>query len=635
MRPGTSWGPVRVESRVRVRVDVRSGHGSGPRRRWSRLVPWCASGALLLGGCTFDETTPPLGLATPDRFTFAGKGPAPPVPTDWPRLFGSPELTRLAASAAAGNLDVAAAAARIVQAQGQAEIASSAQLPQLSGSGSAQRSFNNVASTGVVTTGGVGSTVVSSNGTTAIGGGTAGSGTAAGSGTGLVSSGSLSSTGSSAATSAAGSTAGSTLVSSGGAGTTTGAVVSTGGGNAASVFRLGLTASYEVDLWGRNAFNSAAAEHGVLVNQFSRDAILLSSVASVVNQYFLLLSAQDRIRIARNNAGAARDVLDAIKGRLTVGTVTQLEVAQQQSILDQQLATIPPFELQADQARTQIALLTGRTPEGVRVAGGSLDRLRAPVIPPGLPAQLLRRRPDVAQAGEALASAAASVQAARADFFPSLSLTGTGGLESTALRNLLSPDALVGTLAADVMQPIFDGYALQGQLDQARGVRREDLELFRKAVIQALVDVENALTAIRRDLEHERLLADVVRSSQQAYDIERERLKVGTIDITTVLQTQLTLFGAQDALAFARLTRFQAIASLAQALGGGWTDPRRAPVEPAIALPAPFTYGLPGRAIVPPNEAVTETHALPGQPPVPNAGTLEAPGLGLTGAVPH
>ncbi len=507
---------------------------------------------LWLAACTFEETTPALGVPTPKKFIYSGAKPAAPIPTDWPRLFGSAELNRLAAGTLAGNLDIAAAAARIVQAQANAEIASAAQLPQLSGSANAQRSF------------------------------------------------------------------------------TPGTVSSFGRSSASNLFQLGLTASYEVDLWGRNAFTSAAAEHTILTDQFSRDTVALSSVASVVNEYFLILSAQDRIRIAESNAKAANDVLDAIKGRLAVGTVTQLEVAQQQSVVDQQRATIPPFQLQADQARTQIALLTGRTPESVHVVGGSLDRLRAPVIPPGLPSQLLRRRPDVASAEETLASADSSVQAARAAFFPSLTLTGNGGLESTMLRNLLSPGALFGSIAAGVAQPIFDGYTLQGQLDQARGLRREDLEAYRKAILQALVDTENALVAIRRDLEHERRLADVVRSSQQAYDIEKERLRVGTIDITTVLQTQLTLFSSQDALAVARLIRYQAIASLAQALGGGWTDPRRGPAEPAIAFPAPFTYGLPGKAIVPPNEAVTETHELVGQPPIPNGGTPDAPGLGST-----
>lgn len=503
--------------------------------------------ALSLAGCTFQEATPALGVPTPAAFTNAKSKAARPLRADWARLFGSPELTRLADSTIAGNLDIAAAAARIVEAQAQAEIASSPQLPQLSGAGTAQRTF-----------------------------------------------------------------------------------VNKSGGGTGNLFHLGLTASYEVDLWGRNAFTSEAAEHLVLADRFARDTVALSAVAAVVDEYFLILSAQDRIRIANSNAAAAREVLEAIKGRLAVGTVTQLEVAQQESVLDQQLATIPPFQLQAGQARTQIAILTGRTPEGSHVVGGSLDRLKAPVIPAGLPSQLLRRRPDVAAAEETLASADASVQAARAAFFPSLSLTGTGGLESTMLRNLLSPGALIGSIAAGVAQPIFDGYALQGELDQARGLRREHLETYRKAIVQALVDVENALIAIRYDLEHERRLADVVRSAQQAYDIERERLKVGTIDITTVLQTQLTLFGAQDALAVARLARYQAMASLAQALGGGWTDPRKGPVEPAIAFPAPLTHGLPGQAIVPPNEAATETHALIGQPPIPNGGSADVPGLGAT-----
>ncbi len=584
---------------------------------------------LALAGCTFDETVPGLNVPTPRAFGNDGHKAAPPLPGNWPVLFRSTELTRLAASTAANNLDVAAAAARIVQAEAQAEIASANQLPQLSGSGDAQRSYTSSRSVGVTsvstgtTTGTGGLTTIGSTGTT----GTTST-------TGVPVSGTTGTTGSGTTTSGSTGATGTTVVSSGGTGTTTttssGSTVVGSSGGASNLFRLGLTASYEVDLWGRNAFTSVAAEHTIEANVFARDALVLSSVASVVNEYFLLLSAQDRIRIARGNAAAARDVLNAIKGRLAVGTVTQLEVAQQESALDQELALVPPLELQADQARNQIALLTGRTPEGVHILGGSLDRVRAPVIPAGLPSQLLRRRPDVAEAEEVLASADASVQASRAAFFPTLSLTGTGGLESTALRNLLSPSALFGTLAASITQPIFDGYTLQGQLDQARGVRREDLEEYRKSIIQALVDTENALVAIRRDLDHERLLADVVRASQQAYDIERERLKVGTIDITTVLTTQTTLFSAQDALAVARLARYQALASLAQALGGGWTDPRRGPIEPAIAFPAPFTYGIPGHAIVPPNEAVTETHALAGQPPIPNGGTLEAPGLGPT-----
>ncbi len=507
-------------------------------------------------GCTFDETKPALGIATPAKFDYGGPKAAPPISADWPGLFGSPELTRLAAGTASGNLDIAAAAARIVQAQAQVEQQSAALFPQLSGSANAQRTFSP-------------STTFRS-----------GSGTA--------------------------------------------------GGSASNLFQLGLTASYEVDFWGRNAYTSVAAEQNALASQFSRDTVALSSVASVVSTYFTLLSAQDRLRIARENVRSAREVLEAIKGRLTVGTVTALEVAEQESVVNQQLATIPLLQLQADQARTQIAILMGRTPESVHVAGGSLNALRSPRIPAGVPSQLLRRRPDIASAEATLASADATVQAARAAFFPSITLTGNGGVESALLQNLLKPEALFGTIAGGLTQPLFDGYTLQGNLDQTRGVRREDLETYRKAILQSLVDVENALVAIRRNLEHEKLLADVVVSSRRAYDITKERLKLGTIDIVTVLNTQLTLFGAEDAVAVAKLARFQAIASLAQALGGGWVYPKTGPVEPAIAFPAPLTYGIPGQAIVPPNQAATETHELLGQPPIPSVGPPWAPGLGPT-----
>ncbi len=577
-----------------------------PSRLVLRALVLAGTG-LVLTNCTFDETTPPLGVAAPLKFDNAAKTAAGAIPADWPRLFGSPELTRLGRATVAGNLDIAAAAARIVQAQAQAEIASAAQLPLLSGNSSVQRDFSSSSGRTSLSTG-VSNTT---SGTVNAANGTAGTGTTATTGTGAGTGGTV--------------TTGQTV--------TTGATtISTSRSSVSNLYQLGLTASYEVDFWGRNAYASVAAEQNALASQFSRDTVVLSSVAALVNTYFSLLSAQDRLRIAQNNIASSQDVLEAIRGRLTVGTVTALEVAEQESVVAQQRANLPLLNLQAEQARTQIAILMGRTPESVRVVGGSLDRLRPPVIPAGLPADVLRRRPDIAANEAALRGADANIQSARAAFFPTVTLTGNGGLESTLLRNLLRPESLFGSISAGLTQPLFDGYALQGQLDQARGIRREGLETYRKSIIQALVDVENALLAVRRNTEHERALAAVVAASQRAYDVTKERLKLGTIDIVTVLNTQLTLFGAQDALAVARLARYQSFTSLAQALGGGWTFPKIGPVEPAIAFPAPFTYGVPGHAIVPPYEAATETHALPGQPPIPVAGTVEAPGLGPTQA---
>ena len=190
--------------------------------------------------------------------------PAGPIPADWPKLFGSPELDRLGQITATGNLDVAAAAARIIQADAQTDITSAALFPQVTGDTNASRAW----SPGTIRSKrGPFTTTVSNN------------------------------------------------------------------------FQLGLTASYEVDLWGKNRFAAIAAEDNAVSTRFARDTLVLSSVAATVNAYFSLLSAQDRLKIADANLKAARELLDAIKGRLEVGTVTALEVAEQQSVVDQQLAS--------------------------------------------------------------------------------------------------------------------------------------------------------------------------------------------------------------------------------------------------------------------------------------------------------
>ena len=260
------------------------------------------------------------------------------------------------------------------------------------------------------------------------------------------------------------------------------------------------------------------------------------------------------------------------------------------------------------QAKTAIALLTGRSPESLKIAGGSLDRLKTPAIPAGLPSQLLRRRPDVGAAEAALSSTDADVLSARAALLPTITLTASGGFESAFLQTLLRPEAAFGSVAGGLAQPLIDGGNLRGQLDLARGKDIEALQDYRKAVIQSLVDVENALIAIAQNIDHERRLAAVVKSSKEAYDISRARLKEGTIDIVTVLTAEQTLFSAQDALAVVRLAHFTAIVSLVQALGGGWTHPG------AVVIPQPSPFRLiPAEALAP------EVPGLAAAPPGPRS----------------
>ena len=215
-------------------------------------------------------------------------------------------------------------------------------------------------------------------------------------------------------------------------------------------------------------------------------------------------------------------------------------------------------------------MLIARSPERVRIRGGSLRSIATPRVTPGLPSELLAQRPDIREAEANLAAADANVQNARAQFLPSIKLTGEGGYQSAVLRILLRPEAAFYTATAGLTQPIFDGFALQGNLDFQKGKQDELLQIYRKAVISAFSDVETALDAIRQTALRQRLQRDVVTSSRRAFEISEQRLSQGTIDLVTVLQTQQTLYQAEDTLVQARLAQVLAVVSLYQALGGGW-----------------------------------------------------------------
>jgi NodT family efflux transporter outer membrane factor (OMF) lipoprotein len=222
-----------------------------------------------------------------------------------------------------------------------------------------------------------------------------------------------------------------------------------------------------------------------------------------------------------------------------------------------------------------LAVLIGRTPESVRIRGGSMSHLRIPRVTPGLPSDLIAQRPDIREAEANLASANANVYSARAAFFPSIQLTGEGGYQSAVLKSLLRPESAFYNIAAGLTQPIFDGLRLQGQLDLQVGRRDELLQLYRKAIVNGFADVERALIAVQQTARRESLQREVVRSSRTAFDISETRLREGTIDLVTLLNTQQTLFQAQDVLAQAQFDRLNAVVALFEALGGGWQKPPR------------------------------------------------------------
>jgi NodT family efflux transporter outer membrane factor (OMF) lipoprotein len=356
----------------------------------------------------------------------------------------------------------------------------------------------------------------------------------------------------------------------------TSAGIEGGGQSVRNSFAATFTASYELDFWGKNRALVRAAEETAAASRFDREVVALSTMAAVANAYFQVLSAQDRLRYARENVASASRILDIVKQRLAVGTASELDLAQQQSLVDTERAVIPTIEQIVRQNTAALAVLVGRAPEFVRIRGGSSFTVAVPRISPGLPSELLTRRPDIREAEANLAAANANVESARAAFFPDVTLSAQGGWQAAALKFLTRPEAAAWEIAANLTQPIFDGGLLQGQLDLQKGRQDELLQTYRKSIVQAFADVDSALVAVQQNAIRERLENDVVASSKRAFQLSEQRLREGTIDLTTVLTAQQTLFQAQDTLATVRLARLLAVVSLFQALGGGWNT------EPAV-----------------------------------------------------
>jgi len=342
------------------------------------------------------------------------------------------------------------------------------------------------------------------------------------------------------------------------------------GGSERDFLSTSLTASYEIDFWGKNRSALRVAEETAVASRYNREVVGLTTVVSVANAYFQVLAAQDRLRIARNNVASATRILTLIRQQFSAGTVSDLNVAQQEALVATQQATIPPLQQTLLQNQTALALLIARPHERVVIRGGSMRGIAIPRITPGLPSELLTQRPDVRQAEANLAAANANVQNARAQMLPSITLTGEGGYQSAVLQTLLRPESAFYTLTAGLTQPIFDGLKLQGNLDYQKGLQDQLLQSYRKAVISAFIDVDNALGNIRHTTVSVRLQGALVSSSKRAFDLSEQQLRAGTVNLVTLLQAEQTLFQAEDTQAQAQLARLQAIVSLYQALGGGW-----------------------------------------------------------------
>lgn len=337
-----------------------------------------------------------------------------------------------------------------------------------------------------------------------------------------------------------------------------------------NTFTAELAASYEIDFWGKNRALRDAARMAALASRYDRATVELTVMQSVASTYFLALELRDRLKVANDNVASARDTLKGLQLEAQVGTVTALDVAQQQTTVATLDAAIPPLNQQLGVTLDALAILLGKQPEAVDVTTGTLGDLAEPEVVPGMPSELLARRPDVAQAEAQLIAANANIAAARAAFFPTISLTAAGGYVSPALNTLFNPVSRVFNATAGLTQPIFQGGALVGQYQLNKGRYAELLSDYHKAVISAFGNVEDALVSVQQTAEQLRREQEAVATARHAYELTQAQFHAGTINILVVLSTETALFTAQDTLVQVKYSHLNALVALFSALGGGW-----------------------------------------------------------------
>jgi len=342
-------------------------------------------------------------------------------------------------------------------------------------------------------------------------------------------------------------------------------------------FDMQLSASYEIDFWGGLRATRESALHSLDASRFDRQTVELTLVSAVADSYLQGLALQEQLRIARLNLRNAQDVLGLVEARQRSGSATRLELAQQRSLVAAQQRQLPLLEQKWQDSRVTLATLLGDPVQSLPASQDAINTLQWPAIGSGMPSELLTRRPDIAAAEARLAAASANVQVARAAMLPKLTLGANLGAGANTFAHLF--DSSYYTLTSGLVAPIFNNGRLRAARELAEAEQMELLETYRSSILAGFADVEKALNAIR-GVDHQRQWQDEeVEQARLAFDLAQQRYGAGAETLLSVLETQRTLYAAQDQQAQLRLARLQGSVALYKALGGGWqVDPLHDPL---------------------------------------------------------
>ncbi len=506
-----------------------------------RRFPVAAGLLLTLGACTVGpDFSPPDWLSPASWFVKKAEAipnepsmpVADPVDPNWWKLFKDPQLTALERRVAGENLDVRVATIRVVEFRAQLGIAGSAQFPALNGNGSYTR--QKASDVGVFANA---PNPLGANG-------------ASGSNTGGIK--------------------GSTL-------------------NAFDVYQVGFDASWQIDLWGQVRRSVESATASVVASAEARRSALLLGLSEVARDYILLRGAQLKLQIARDNLTIAQQSLQLTQQRAAGGVTTDLDVANAAAQLRSTAAEIPPLEQLVSQLINAISLLLGQPPNALQaelVVAKPVPPV-PPRVPVGLPSELARRRPDIRQAEAQLHGATADIGVAVANFYPSVRLTGSVGLQSIQPWTMFNLNARNYGVGPGITIPIFEGGQLKATLELRKAQQQEAAVNYQKTVLSAWHDVDNALTAYKTEQARRDQLVQAVAQNQRALGLAQSRYQEGVADFLQVLTAQQNLLATQQQLADATTNVSANLVALYKALGGGWETQMPAANDNLSPLGAP------------------------------------------------
>ncbi len=345
--------------------------------------------------------------------------------------------------------------------------------------------------------------------------------------------------------------------------------VTSGLKNPVDNYQLAFNGYWEIDLWGKLRRSTEAAKADLLNTEEARQAVILSLVSAVANGYIALRDLDKQLEVAVRTAQVRKESYDLFKLRYEGGVISELELNQVKSEYEQALATIPNIEKQVAFQENGLSVLIGRNP-GPILRGKSMDELVLPAVPSGLPSDLLERRPDIRQAEQALIAANARIGVAKAQFFPTISLTGLFGWSSSALDNLFTGPAKVWSYAGNATAPIFTGGSLLGQLKATEAIQKQSLYNYQNIIQNAFREVDDALIDQKRTREQLEAQKRQVDALKEYARIARLRYENGYTSYIEVLDAERSLFNAELQYAQTQGVLFQALVNLYKAVGGGW-----------------------------------------------------------------